>query len=336
MPLGPPPIASDEEYVRQLNDPTFWEPWVRAALDQAGLPSPERMEPGRDLTYPTFLCDTAVVVKLFGPHWAGPESYAAEAAAYVLLRGTDLPVPRLLASGDLCPSAEGRSWPYLVLSRVPGRPYAARQDRLAAEEREGVARQLGAFLARLHALPLPREGPLATWDRFLQLLRRRRREGPTDHLRWGHLPPALCDELESFLPRDPASLLEPGRPPSFVHGDLHGEHVFVDPGTLRLTGVLDFTDASAGDPRYDLVALHLGTFRADKGLLAACLEWYGHGPVDRRWARAMLAFTLLHDFDVLAGVDPGGGRFRDLRNLDALAALLWDPAAPGLGTGRER
>jgi aminoglycoside phosphotransferase (APT) family kinase protein len=44
--------------------------------------------------------------------------------------------------------------------------------------------------------------------------------------------------------------------PAFTHGDLQLDHVFVDGD--EVTGVLDWSEAGAGDPLYDLATLTLG------------------------------------------------------------------------------
>jgi hygromycin-B 7''-O-kinase len=241
------------------------------------------------------------VVKLFGDRYCGPESHAAESSAYQVLASHDLPVPRLVAAGDLFPRQPTWRWPFLVVTALPGRRYATLAARLDAAQRATIARSLGRLLCRLHNLPLPpasTPGPLASsWDRLLALLHRRRREVAGDHRRWGLLPTRLCDQLEGWLP-DPDTLVDPSRPPVFVHGDLHDEHVFVDPASATLTGVIDFTDVYAGDPRYDLVALHFHTFRLDTTLLRACLDAYGWERDAANWPQVMLTFTLLHDFNM--------------------------------------
>lgn len=139
-------------------------------------------------------------------------------------------------------------------------------------------------------------------------------------------------DVEAFLPPDPAVLLDLQRPPVFLHGDLHAGHLFVEGADPRLTGVIDFTDARSGDARYDLVALHLGTFRGDKTLLAACLEGYGGPAREEGWPREMLALTLLHDFDVLAEVP--ALPLQGAASLDVLADLLWNVATPGFEAPR--
>ncbi|MEO9254747.1 MAG: hydrogenase expression protein HypB, partial [Tepidiformaceae bacterium] len=90
-----------------------------------------------------------------------------------------------------------------------------------------------------------------------------------------------------------------------------------------LTGVIDFTDAWHGDPRYDFVALQAGTFHFDRRLLNECLE--GCGWVrSQRFAQEMLAFTLLHEFDMFADTKHRAIGFGEVRDLDDLARLLWD------------
>jgi aminoglycoside 2''-phosphotransferase len=43
--------------------------------------------------------------------------------------------------------------------------------------------------------------------------------------------------------------------PALIHRDLVPEHLLADPGTGRLTGVIDFEDASLGDPAFDFTGL---------------------------------------------------------------------------------
>jgi hygromycin-B 7''-O-kinase len=110
-----------------------------------------------------------------------------------------------------------------------------------------------------------------------------------------------------------------------VHGDLHAGHVFLDPANGRLVGIIDFTDVDAGDRRYDLVALHFGTFQTDKALLAACLDAYGWRDRPATWANDMLAFTLLHDFNMFRRGMP----LERFATLDELADAIWNLDAPG-------
>jgi hypothetical protein len=137
--------------------------------------------------------------------------------------------------------------------------------------------------------------------------RRASRSPPTSAGCCGACTARLCDQLDGRLP-DPGALVDTRRPPWFVHGDLHAGHVFLDPASRRLVGVIDFTDSAAGDPRYDLVARSTsGTFQTDEALLAACLDGSGWPDRPATWARELLAFTLLPGSTSLALVSPPGG-----------------------------
>jgi hygromycin-B 7''-O-kinase len=326
--LHRPVLDSDAEYALRLGDQAFWEPYARRALERAGLPTPSSMWIAQEVgTYPTLLTDTGLVVKLFGQRYYGPESHAAERDAYRVLAGYPLPAPGLVAAGALFSDADGWPWPFLVVTQVHGVSYASQQASLSPSDRLLVARELGGFLRQLHALPLVGMDALRPdWDRCLALLARRRRDAPADYRRWGILPPHLVDQLDGWLP-DPLALVDTRRPPRFLHGDIHSQHVFLDPVTHALSAVIDFTDALAGDPRYDLVALHFGTFRTDKALLIACLDGCGWPVPDDDWPRQMLAFTLLHDFNMLT---PNMDLAR-YRALDDLADAIWRLDTPSLG-----
>jgi hypothetical protein len=78
---------------------------------------------------------------------------------------------------------------------------------------------------------------------------------------------------------------------------------------------------------YELVALHLGTFRGDKNLLRTFLDGYGHITVA---PGRMLAWTLIHHWEVLAEIMPHDLDPARITDLDELADLLWNLDSPGL------
>jgi Ser/Thr protein kinase RdoA (MazF antagonist) len=92
------------------------------------------------------------------------------------------------------------------------------------------------------------------------------------------------------------------RPSSFIHGDLQVAHVHVDEHD-RVTGVLDWSEAGAGDPAYDVATLTLG----HPERLEPLLSGYGRD-VDRDLVRGWWALRCLtairwlveHDLDPFA------------------------------------
>ncbi|MCC3766364.1 phosphotransferase family protein [Streptomyces sp. UNOC14_S4] len=317
-------IASDDIYAKLRNDLDFWEPWVRRALDSLGLAAPGTLRIPGESTNPVVLTDTGLAVKLYGEHWCGPENHAAELEAYEVLQGHGLPIPRLVARGELRPGRPDRSgacawpWPFLVMETASGITWRQAMPTLDRPRQLSLARRVGALVRQVHEVPLTGSAALRPdADVFADLLRERREATLEDHQEWGYLSPRLLADVPDFLP-DVDALLA-GRKPVLVHGDLHGTNLFVDPAAERVTGLIDFTDVYAGDPRYSLVQLHLNAFRADKGLLAAALEGAGW-EVSPGFAEEMLRFTFLHDFDVLEEVPAD---LTGVEDVGELARLLW-------------
>ena len=265
----------------------IWAPYVRQVARRHDLPEPGGLSVGTPGSHPVFATDTGYVVKFYAPHW--PDN-VAEARVYdALAGGPDLPVPRRLAYGSLYPDETRWPWPYLVTSRIAGRSVGEVRDSIDVA---GVAGELGPVVRQLHHLPLP-DGP--EWpERSARLRRqaveRRRREGG-----WPEsLLAALPDYLEAAA-RLPAPL-------RLVHADLTEDHALVvrgAGGAWRLSGLIDFADAFAGDPAYDLVALHLSLFHCDQRALGAFLRAYGPDPAwAEGWRRRATACLLMFPFDV--------------------------------------
>ncbi|HEY1334103.1 MAG TPA: phosphotransferase family protein, partial [Myxococcaceae bacterium] len=234
------------------------------------------------------------------------------------------PVPRVYFS-ELDASSLGR--PYFVMDRVPGTSVG----HVPPEERVSVARELGAWLARLHAVD-PAElapavarpeataaatrGELARWERVYL----RRRPGPVPLLG------ALLAWLGVHVPADDG-------PPRLLWGDAGPHNILVD--GPRITALLDWELAHVGDPLEDLGAATWaclpGTLDPDE-----VVAGYEHeaGPVDHerlRYFEALACAT--RSVMVVAGVDaflkgeagpPAAalGQHLLLANLERAAALI--------------
>jgi hygromycin-B 7''-O-kinase len=287
---------------------------VRAALAQAGLPPPVELRAGTIGTFPTYLTGTGLVVKLFAKVEEGGECHAAEVASAEALAGTGLPVPALVASGELYPDAEGWRWPYLVFEEAPGVPLATARPSLGRSQRQVLAEDAGDFVRRLHAIP----GPSGTWDAFLRVLERRKRQVPhDDHRRHAYLAPHLLDAVPAFLARHPdEERFDITERPTFLHADLHHDHLFLDPGTGHLVSVIDWGDVLEGDRWYGFGALVTGSFHGDRRMIDACYDAYGERPDPE----VQLARMLLHGFDLFDAV-PDELR-KGSRTLEELAVHL--------------
>jgi aminoglycoside phosphotransferase (APT) family kinase protein len=178
----------------------------------------------------------------------------------------------------------------LVMRRVPGETIARRilRDDDYAAARPVLVRQLGEFLAGLHALdPAEVPGtetpdPMAIWDKYQRLDQRSAVFDRTHDWLLAHRPPHTADAL--------------------IHGDLRMGNVIVD--HHGLAAVIDWELIHRGDPHEDLAWLCLKAWRFGLphevgGLgsideLIAAYEAAGGRTIDRetlRWWLVAKTFT---------------------------------------------
>ena len=207
----------------------------------------------------TFVADTGghrTVVRVYAGSGLrrGPDAPEVDAAVLHLVRGL-VPVPEVLEvrRGDPETDVPG----LLVTAFVTGERLDLLLPRLDDEGLATVGAACGDLAGRLACMPLPRPGLLALAADGGLVVR--------------PLPPEWQD-LEAYAEaqlavlrreqRDAARLLslartaqdrldEVGRA-SLVHSDLNPKNLLVDPGSLRVTAVLDWEFAHAGSPLTDV------------------------------------------------------------------------------------
>lgn len=118
---------------------------------------------------------------------------------------------------------------------------------------ERLARQIGEFNSDLHCFPAARAAelgapvmePLAEFNFYTRLKR--------------EVFPLLSTEERAWTQALYTAFLADERhfqfTPTLIHGDLSGDHILYDPQSQMITGVIDFTDCSIGDPAYDFAGL---------------------------------------------------------------------------------
>jgi len=305
-----PTFASDEEFKSSKGHIQFWTPHLAKILSQHGFDGREDAPAaGEGATFPTFLAD-GVVVKLFGhlPVWR--ESFEAERAAYqVLTSDPKIASPLLLAHGELFAGSEA-CWPYLVLSRVYGTSWG--EAKLTYDRKRTLVRELGWQIARLHRLPTQGIATREDLDLF----------DVSEAISHTVLPPHLVEQAADYVARHlPSDQV-------FTNGDIMHRHVFVNGG--RLSGIIDWGDASVMDRHYELAKLHLDLFDCDKNLLRDFLnasDW----PVTHNFARLAMRQALVRQvigltqhltMDVFYKV-PGVIALESVATLDDLADELF-------------
>ncbi len=308
---APPVFNSMAEFRSRLTDVAFWRPYVSEVLQRHAPAAPAGNLQAGGGTYPTFLCGE-LVVKLFGGWQTWRQAHATERSALAALaRAATSAAPQLLAAGRL--GRDDRApWPYLVTSRVPGKPWGKANP--SKERQLSLAAELGRQVRRVQALR-PAGLPPSALLPPAQV---------ADAARASALPAHLVAQVEGYVAR-----LGP-LDGAFVHGDLMHRHLFVADG--RLTGIIDWGDAACKDRHYELAKLHLDLFDCDQGLLRAFLQ-ASHWPLTPGFPHKALALALHRQADGLMqhfSMDvfhklPSLLPLQDIRTLDELATALFAP-----------
>jgi aminoglycoside phosphotransferase (APT) family kinase protein len=176
--------------------------------------------------------------------------------------------------------------PVLAIAAVRGKALGVLGEPSTASQTAWAA--AGAVIRELHDAPLP-PWPGRTLDDVVAEL--------DSECAWLLANAVLPAETIRRNREIAQAALRPWRP-RFIHGDLQITHVFVDGD--EVTGVIDWSEAAAGDAMYDLATLTLGHEERLDELLAG----YGDGAdrdVIRAWwsLRSLVASRWLieHGFD---------------------------------------
>jgi hygromycin-B 7''-O-kinase len=260
----------------------------------------------------TYAIDDQFIFKTQRPHRVRPRTSLKKEVFHLqqlAARAPSVRVPRVLGYGR-----EG-DIEYILMTRMPG--VAMRHVSIAGEARLEVLRELGASLRLMHNLdPEPfRTSGLFPGDEDTQEIRvrlarelERAVEVASEHRSHWTL---------NFSPAEAAARARSGLEviddrPVPLHSNPGPEHVFVDPDTLRFTGVIDFGDAYLSHPALD--------FRrwAQPGDRSGLMEGYASNKpltssFDENW-RGISIINLMLDFATRPG--------RRADSLDGLRVLL--------------
>lgn len=240
----------------------------------------------------TFLAEAAgeqSVVRIYGERsaWRGPHAVEVDAAVLRLVRGL-LPVAEVL---ELRRPDEVAGTPaVLVTSRLRGARLDTVLPDAPGEHRRLVGGHLGRILGRLGTMPFLRAGMFVDGELRVGPMP----DGGTDLVDWvkTHLP---ATALTAWSERDRSALLGIAEEAEsildqvdrvcLVHSDFNPKNLLVDPGTGKVTGLVDWEFAHAGSPYTDLG--NLLRFDRDPDFTEAVLTTYtdvapGLDTVDRQ------------------------------------------------------
>ena len=196
----------------------------------------------------TYAVDSDIILKVQRPQQLRRSTSLAKEALFLrqLQKRTDVSVPRVHGYGRF----EGVE--YLCMSRMPG--VAAERVKLTSQEKTALLLELGSELRKIHDMdqkPLAESGLFPCDDppdlaerlllRYQSAIRRKKDEFSPDSVE-----AALREaEITAQRIRDAGEF-------TALHANPYIPHVFVDEGTHRYSGIIDFGDAYIGHPIFDM------------------------------------------------------------------------------------
>lgn len=296
-----PQILGWAEFDALHDDPAAWrDVMVAIAAEHSSEPLHQRT----DGSVLVGLLGTQLVIKLYPPFLR--DHFEFERAALVRLDGRlSVRTPTLLASG------ERDSWPYLVMTQLPGEILTAAWPDMSEAQKCQLLSRLGSLAAEVHALPVGEmAGHAVPWSDFIRAQRARchawqQRTGLPDHLL------AQFEEfLQGELPEGPAVILT---------GEYTPMNLLAQDATL--VGMFDFGDGLVGPREYDWLGPLCFLAAGNAARCNAFMTGYGASLDDAR-RLALLRLLLLHRYSNLPAqiACPGWQR---AGSFEALAALIW-------------
>ncbi len=196
-----------------------------------------------------YFIDENAVLKVQRPHRLRPRTSLEKEALFLnqLAADSDVNVPRVLGYG------KERDVEYLCMTRMPGVPAGSLE--IEGVKRTELMHRLGMTLRRLHAVS---QAPFHASPLFPGVRTRQefvnRAETSLDEATQAILespalwpfdvsPEKVAGEVLATIPAQVELVA--------LHSNPGPEHTFVDPGTLELTGLIDFGDAYIGHPAGD-------------------------------------------------------------------------------------
>ena len=224
--LSRPSFDSVREYGQIFTAAVYWRPYVAEVCARHDLGTCREVRSGRPGTFPVFIVEDRVVVKLFGDLFKGGARFRIEREMYKLLgRDRAIPAPAFVASGALFVADSGWPWPYIVTDYLPGVSVSEVFRQLSLLDLADVCRFLAPVVRRIHDLTPAPSSPLSlTWKAFDRFLVERRRGCAERHSAWGTLPARLVAQIDDYLP-SLADLVDRTAAPQLLHCDLNADHV---------------------------------------------------------------------------------------------------------------
>lgn len=237
-----------------------------------------------------------VAVKIYAREHA--ERMEKEARLYELAQGTQVALPRMLGFNEF---DEELGAAVLVMSALDGVPLMSLLYRLSEDELLMLYRQIGVMQHQLHGVLCDRFSLLIIGVSEghadnVGLMRERTTAALAEFKQHGG-DPKLGERLKQyFVECEP--LFARCTQAVLCHNDFHEQNVMVDRtlGEARITGLIDFENALAADPIFDLAKTQNHARRGSERTLNALIDGYGEMP--EGWREPFDAYIVFHALEL--------------------------------------
>jgi hygromycin-B 7''-O-kinase len=281
------PSLTDQQSFQTLRaDPSRWLPVAVDIARAHGLAcgTPDVFATGTNLVVGL---DDRLILKIFPPLLRA--QFLSERASLMQLRGRlAVPIPELVVEG------ERDRWPYLVITRLPGRLGEEVWPTLPEDQKERVLMQIGATIAEVQRAPVGTLGDIG--PRWADVIGTQMAGCRARHLRLG-LPRKFLDGLDDLL-SDAAALIPLDAAPVILTGEYIPENFLMDRDgdAWRLSGLFDFGDVMTGWGEYDLLGPSAFMAAGKPRRVRSLFDGFGYAraDIDLALKRRLMALMLLH------------------------------------------
>jgi hygromycin-B 7''-O-kinase len=253
----------------------------------------------------TYTIDGTLILKTQRPQQLRPRTSLEKEVFFLNQLSTaasDLSVPRVLGYGRE-PAADGAMIEYTLMTRMPG--IAMRRTEMDATARQGILRNVGVVLRRIHSLPVAPFVASGLFHGDQSFVDTQMRLGNyfndlADAIEQEHLPwPLALTPLEVGAKAVASVPRSADRVP--LHSNPYLEHVFVYPESSTYAGLIDFGDAYISHPAFDMRRWHRPADRE------ALLDGYtSEQPVSEAFVATWRAVMMLGDAITIANYPERG------------------------------
>jgi aminoglycoside 2''-phosphotransferase len=198
----------------------------------------------------------------------------------ILEQELSVPIPHFAYIGQ-----RDANYPFMFVGYRKLGGIALEDENITLDQLVALTPALATFLNELHSFPVAQAVQVGVHDHTPVQWQERYHDRYIDlQMR---VFPLLDEELRTKSERLWEEFLHDGTiltfQPVLIHCDLACEHIFCDPARAVLTGVIDWGDATIGDPALDFVGLHNGRGREFTKHVLACYK----GTIDAAFWKRM-------------------------------------------------